>query len=149
MYLGILMVLGLIMFGTWILITTAREKARRSSCMGHLYQIGLGISLYRLDHNEQYPPRLGSWVTNYIDCPKLYICPSSGHKAGSMSNVTEWTDYVFINNLPSNAPPETIIAYCRPENHKNKGGNVLFVDGHVEWFTMAMYANAVKQGRVT
>ena len=148
-YLGILMVLMLVV---WILIPSIcrpKESARKVACMNNLYEIGKCVRLYQLGNNEQYPPDLSSLsTTNYAYASKLFICPSSGHKAGSISNVAEWTDYAFNFNVPSNAPPDSVIGYCRAENHKNEGGNVLFVDGHVEWFTMDMYTNAVKQGRV-
>lgn len=39
-------------------VTLTSEKARRTSCMSNLKQIGLAMRMYSGDHNDQFPSRL-------------------------------------------------------------------------------------------
>ncbi len=38
-----------------------------------------------------------------------------------------------------------MVVYEKPELHKNKGTNVLFLDGHVEWMPMPAFKEAVAE----
>ena len=40
---------------------------------------------------------------------------------------------------------DVVILYERPENHGNKGTNVAFLDGHVEWMDMAKFQDAMEK----
>lgn len=73
--------------------TRARENARRTSCMGNLRQLGLGIMQYTQDYDEYMPLRqitlIGkdgvnttswSWrylVYPYIKSTQIFTCPSN------------------------------------------------------------------------
>ena len=48
--------------------------------------------------------------------------------------LNERTDYIYVTGLSEATPPEQVLVYCPPENHGGRGGNILFCDGHVEWF---------------
>jgi len=36
-------------------LSQAREQARRASCMSNLKQVGLGVAMYSLEYDEEYP----------------------------------------------------------------------------------------------
>lgn len=115
-------------------ISTSRERARRITCSGNLGSTGLGFKMYAGDHDNAYPDRLvdaGRYVANL---PELFVCPSSGNETGSFETVDEWTDYVYISGLGETSSPDTVLMYCPAKNHHGDGGNLLFQDGHVEWF---------------
>ena len=58
-------------------IAAARERARRTSCMSNMRQIGLGMRMYSSDHDEAFPGSLYD-VHKYIyEKAKLLRCPSS------------------------------------------------------------------------
>ena len=88
-------------------LNSAREKARRISCVSNLKQIGLGAKMYAGDFNEKFPctnvlllssgavsgtalagfhngPSMTLLMSqNYNTDYKVYICPSSTANAGS------------------------------------------------------------------
>ena len=37
-------------------LSTAKEKARRTTCVNHLHQIGIGLMMYAQDNGEKMPP---------------------------------------------------------------------------------------------
>jgi len=101
----------------------SREQGRRTSCMNNLKQIGLAIAMYRLDNNEKFPSSLTDLSTNYIDNPKVFVCPSDPTPADGSYTYTD----------PGSNPLSTVsIVEDKADNHTG-GKNVLVVDGHVEW----------------
>ncbi len=61
----------------------AREKARASSCLNNLKQIGLGVVMYRGDWDEAMPFWLSRIYPDYIGAVQVYRCPSDGNKKGA------------------------------------------------------------------
>ncbi len=111
----------------------SKERARRSKCTANLSQIGKALKMCSMDHADRFPATFLE-LTNYVGSfPKLFICPSSDHRVGAMTNVNEWTDYAYVSGLTEADPSDGVSAFCPPENHDGDGGNVLFVDGSVQW----------------
>lgn len=88
---AIIAILAAILFPVF---AQAREKARQTSCLSNLKQIGLGIMMYTQDYDEIYPysqrydpvPQ-HPWGTNwaivtqpYAKSYDIYRCPSDGIK---------------------------------------------------------------------
>ena len=49
-------------------LSSAKEKAKRSTCVNHLHQIGIGLSVYMPDYNERVPGcQLGDNAANNTD----------------------------------------------------------------------------------
>jgi prepilin-type N-terminal cleavage/methylation domain-containing protein len=81
---AIIAILAAILFPVF---AQAREKARQSSCLSNLKQIGLAITLYIADY-EAYPlssspsttvprTRWPDYVSPYVKNEPLFICPSA------------------------------------------------------------------------
>ncbi|OGV70806.1 MAG: hypothetical protein A2283_21870 [Lentisphaerae bacterium RIFOXYA12_FULL_48_11] len=71
-------------------IASAREKARRVSCMNNLAQFGKALIMYSTDNNENFPPNLAGLVSgNYVPV-KLFKCPSDAERqmAGRVEDIT-------------------------------------------------------------
>lgn len=111
-----------------------RERAPRISCANNLKQIGLGIKMYAGDHGKAFPAMLVDTRRYLADQPRLFICPQSGNRPGPIETVDEWTDYVYLSGLTSTSAQDKVIVFCSSKNHDWDGGNILFRDGHVEWF---------------
>lgn len=70
----------------------ARENARKSSCLNNLKQIGLGLSQYTQDYDEQFSAasmtpasvttQIYSWqnlLMPYVKSIQLFVCPSNSN----------------------------------------------------------------------
>lgn len=141
-------------------IAAARERARRANCTNNLSQIGKGMKMYSMDHNEAFPSNFYGSMTEYADNPKLYLCPSEQTRktpAGSVSGMTEekYCSYNLIKGLTEGSP-STYMHVCDKNganefftastngwggNHQNKGSIALYVDGSVEWVAGTMNTN--------
>jgi prepilin-type processing-associated H-X9-DG protein len=127
----------------------AREKARTTTCMSHLKQVGMAVSMYAQDYDERLPrrenwcdglrPYVGSAQAGAL--PPAFQCPSLPNQAAQAYN--GWLGAVPLNRIPS--PAVTIAAFDGPGGWNRAGGpelavprhgrgvNSLFVDGHVKW----------------
>jgi len=62
-------------------LAAAREKARASSCLSNLHQIGIAVQLYAQDADEKTPPDGGSFSGIIRDCApfikttSVFTCP--------------------------------------------------------------------------
>ena len=95
---AIIAILAAILFPVF---ARAREKARQTSCLSNVKQIGLGLLMYLQDYDESFPPSY-QWVTYGSDWPlrkwaptvlpyiknsQIFVCPSDqpGGDAGNDS----------------------------------------------------------------
>ena len=105
-------------------LSSARERARRSTCVSNLKQIGLGIAMYSGRYNDVVPwdgaHNLATCFTSFgllnndvID-PGIFVCPSDIAKpatfyplgSGSYINVS----YMLIVGLSWGVTPDSIVA---------------------------------------
>lgn len=65
-------------------LSNARAKARETTCISQLSQIGKAVHMYMDDHAERRPPRLDSLWPRYVSDQQLFVCPSDNwlHKGG-------------------------------------------------------------------
>jgi len=86
---AIIAILAAILFPVF---ARAREKARQTSCLSNVKQLGLGIMMYCQDYDETYPGYYPPWpvipspvgsgcswwegVYPYVKNYQLYVCPS-------------------------------------------------------------------------
>ncbi|MFC1499080.1 hypothetical protein ACFLS1_11515 [Verrucomicrobiota bacterium] len=120
----------------------AKRKAPRAPCAANLSSIGRVMAVYALDHNENFPTNFRSLVTNYVNHPKLFVCPKAKAQAGSISNVDKWTSYTLITNA---SDASDIWAFCTPNHHKGKGCNILHLDGSVWWVKTDEFEKLLKE----
>ena len=119
---AIIAILAAILFPVF---ARAREKARQTSCLSNLKQIGLGCMMYTQDYDETYPPGLvGSpgagqgpvtqspYFTDnkttaditypYVKNVQIYRCPSSPSTSGYSGN------YGFNRRICPDTRSETV-----------------------------------------
>ncbi len=84
---AIIAILAAILFPVF---ARAREKARQTSCLSNVKQIGLGILMYAQDYDERLPGtyqkdgQAGDWplhkwaasVVPYVKNSQIFVCPS-------------------------------------------------------------------------
>ena len=125
-------------------LSKAREKARAISCTNNMKQIGLAMSMYLGDYNDNYMLMSNNWLSPYwneqltpyipkrdtSNYPVQNYCPSvsSHHHMGDMGN-----NQKLIPNYTSGSYPHTsAVRIQRPSGiavvvesyEKNSAGNV-------------------------
>jgi prepilin-type processing-associated H-X9-DG protein len=112
-------------------IFAARAATKRTICLSNLNGMGKACELYRIEHDDQYPPDLQALIKDGND-PRLFECPCSSLKGPS-----------YFYRPPTAADdPSAMIAcdyYC---NHSDIH-NVLFSDGHVQMMKNQRFAEAL------
>jgi prepilin-type processing-associated H-X9-DG protein len=126
-------------------VLPAIERAAHANdcirCLSNLSQIGKACYMYSEEHGGAFPTAF-SEITNQVDgCSRLFICKCSGNVPGPLSLVDQWSDYVLVTNISANSANAQILAYCKPENHRSVGANILYVDCSVEWSSRANFSN--------
>ena len=125
-------------------LNRARETANRVKCASNMRQIGQALMLYANQNHGVYPPKLEDLITAQLLDGQSFVCPSSDDTVAPGSGNAQATNlsagghlsYVYIGQkLSPSAPADQVLVYELPSNHNNDGGNFLFADGHVEFFT--------------
>ncbi|MFH1631676.1 MAG: DUF1559 domain-containing protein [bacterium] len=110
---AIIAILAAILFPVF---AKAREKARQTSCLSNLKQIGLGAMMYAQDYDETMPITQGyipaatlianqvEWIFTiqpYIKNKQIYVCPSRTTNAiyGGGTSDTTWGGCSYSYNL--------------------------------------------------
>jgi len=107
-------------------ITCRPHKSRRSECCNNLSQIGKCMKMYSMDHDDRFPDSFDDLSPEYIQQAKLVLCPESGTDEDRHS-------YILVSGLSETNSPNSVHAYCPTGSHGGKGGNILFLDGSIEW----------------
>lgn len=146
-------------------LALAREKARRAACLNNLKQIGLGFKLYAGDNKEAYPNTLTN-LAIYVgsNSVQIFRCPSATPNLNTPASVTAmdgtWCCYKMRSGMSESDSPSAVLGCDKGAtneyiaagtissgsdeysfNHKGEGGNVLYVDGHVEWLKAGTVSN--------
>jgi prepilin-type processing-associated H-X9-DG protein len=124
-------------------VVQTRQKAKGAVSMSNLRGIGMACMMYAVDHNGRFPPDLIKLVEGGMATSRMFYSPTSGRKPvlDEKGKPIGPLDYVYLGAdvvLDKIAEPQRVIlAYERPEINGNRGTNVLYVDGHVAWVSMA------------
>ena len=105
---AIIAILAAILFPVF---AKAREKARQTSCLSNLRQLGTAMSMYAQDYDEKFGYLWWEWhivYEPYIKNGQILGCPSSGHAQPVARDFTGyWIDssprYPIQGNVYSNA----------------------------------------------
>lgn len=141
----------------------ARESARRTQCASNLKQVGMALTMYANDNSEAFPTAtastngmesLGQLFNAYITDRKIFRCPSDSGvteannlaltagtaTAANTAFTTARCSYGYDDRHTSGDDPGAALAAdakgagtTLSDNHGQKGQNVLYLDGHVEW----------------
>jgi len=155
----LLVVMAIIAFLAAILLpalSSARERAARTTCMNNLKQFSIAYHMYAEDYYEQFPgneqglydaddnPKTPSVYPNYIKDEKIFWCPSNSHSLPPTTiDGNTWNNsYAFVFGLTvanDCSKPVPVISdkgvYEKSKDYGNhKGGmNTLYLEGNVIW----------------
>ena len=121
----------------WYAQVAHRGRAPAASDIGNLKQIGLGMMMYSMDHDDKFPDDLGE-IWPYINDGKVFVSPAG--KTPPPANAAEVRagrcDYLYFGKGKKEAeiqkPTQTPLACTKPGLLK-EGVNVLYCDGHAAW----------------
>ncbi len=105
------------------------EPPQRATSSANLRGIGQAVYIYANYNSGAFPLNLDMLVNEGMCVPDQLISPSSGH-------VPPACDYFYVYYaalLDSEREPDWILAYSDPAHHAGEGGNILYIDGHVEF----------------
>jgi len=146
--LAVISVLALVLaFCGAAFIEGASTRLRRLECLSNLHAIHLSIAMYAERYNGALPESLQQLIdSGFLTSTRALVCPGAGTSAGPKTNVSEWTDYFYVNwqqYYGTNAVPDSYpLMYDKSlSNHKGQGVNVGLVDGSVRWDPKAVWLN--------
>lgn len=109
-------------------LSRARELSKRTVCSANLRGIGQAMYIYANDNRDRFPPDFKTLLDENSVTEKQFVCPSSDEAPGDLNAC-----YEYIPGQTSNSHFQNVVMYEKQGCHQNEGGNVLFLDGHVEF----------------
>lgn len=117
--------------GVTVSISRHLVSNRRSACIGHLYQLGMVLRMYALEHEGIYPDQWAAVVDSMHETDlRLFLAPWNHRTPGEKATVDSWAHCTLVSGRSISDPSNTVLAFGACETD---GGCVLFVDGHVGW----------------
>jgi prepilin-type processing-associated H-X9-DG protein len=148
-YLELLIVVGIVALLVSILLPSLnrdRYSSNRVKCSSNLRQIGQALLLYSVDHGGRYPDSFDELLVAMNDpgfeqvfcCPDTNDTPAAGPTTQAVAaNLTAGghLSYVYAGRgwTSTTATADVVLAYEPLSNHGD-GINILWGDGHVEFF---------------
>ncbi len=125
---SIIAILAAILFPVF---ARAREKARQTTCVQNLLNVGMALRQYSVEYHGHFPPDdndlsplyfqyLPEWRS--LDCPT--IVRDFDGEAG---------DYCYRGGYQDDDRGDLMLMADRVAAPHNGGNNVLFLDGHAKW----------------
>lgn len=122
----------------------ASERGNRVKCSSNLRQIGLGFQMYANDNQGQLPPDLMTILATQELTSAVFNCPSSSDVPAAGATPQQMLQdfqnpgrYSYVHagftGTALTATADHVLAYEHAANHDNRGMNVLYGDGHVQW----------------
>jgi prepilin-type processing-associated H-X9-DG protein len=121
-----------------------RAMSNRVRCASNLRQIGQAIQMYANENNHQFPPDLKAVLATQDVTPDVFVCPESNDTAATgPTTQAVLADFAipghcsyqyFGAGMRDTDDPRIVVASESLGDHAGAGANVLFIDGHVEFF---------------
>ena len=151
---GLMVFVSIGFLGALILPGVARARAHgvvqkgnvpASSCVNNVKQMGLGIRLYSVDHQDTFPAA-ATWcddIQSSLDSPKAFVC-STDHSGQRCS-------YAFNGRLgglkESTINPKTVLVFECKGGWNVSGGPADMITRHGGTYTVGFVDGSVKQVR--
>ncbi len=123
-------------------IGVAREKSRQTSCLSNVKQLGLAFIMYAGDHSDYLPPaeRWQEATLPYVRNAEIYKCPTDESGSKCSYAMPRSLSGAKLSDIPD-AEKQPLVYDATPDGafakRHNEGGNVCFADGHAKWVRQA------------
>jgi len=127
-----------------------KERIGRSICSSNLNALWPSLKQYALDNGGNFPKPDGARGLGDLSA-KDYVnhdilCPAVKNQVIFGTISTPFTNYEYRGGLSLSTSPDEPLMWDKPGNHKG-GGNVLFLDGHVEFRSQEWITEHVKAAK--
>ena len=135
-------------------LSSARERARRISCLSNLRQLGLGLTMYSDSWEENYPPESSHQKTHddmdllypgYVDNIAVFKCLSDPYVPDPIEDDSSFGYNGGVRNISSNLMLAADDGAGFPtipgsglSNHE-QGGNMVYSDVHAVWLNASQW----------
>ena len=130
-------------------LNRTRSHPAHLRCSSNLRQIGQGIQMYANENKGVFPDDFAALILTQDITSEVFVCYRTNDSRAEgpttqavAANLTAGghLSYVYVGKgLTMNSPANAVVAYEPLSNHGD-GMNVLFADGHVQWWTPAQGA---------
>ena len=136
-------------------LNRAREQANRVKSASNLRQIGMGAIMYANNHNQKFPPDLGTMAQEEDLAASVFKNPRVPDRSppppANPKSLSKWinqnSDYVWVGaGKDATAGADVPLAYEKPEQNA-EGVNILYADGHVEFVVMPEARQQIQKAR--
>ena len=123
-------------------LNQARERAKATSCLNNLKQIGLALNAYAGDYNGMLPAGKGEinkvayfWSNamcdgNYLPVSNVFVCPSFPNNKTFKNDATAFNTYGLNRDIDQTEPDENVIIYNKLDKiRKNKSFSQIWLAG--------------------
>lgn len=111
------------------IIKFSNERMDKVQCANNLREIGLAMYIYAREHDGRFPPSIEKlYEENYLGDRRTVDCPAS-----STQGAPDAPDYIYTPGLSARDRSDLVLVRDSKGNHAKGGGNVLYVDGTVDW----------------
>ena len=119
---AIIAILAAILFPVF---AKAREKARQSSCLSNLKQLGLGMISYAQDYDEMFPAIGGAPLFTDAALGSFNLRADGTNQHGWATRILPYVKNGQVFRCPSNTYLNCGINYALPYNAMNSSGTVV------------------------
>ncbi|MCK4905420.1 hypothetical protein KAS42_04175 [bacterium] len=133
-------------------LSKARDVAGQAVSASNMKQIGIALQMHANDYDDEFPPTLQHLYPQYINTSSVFWCPTDKDSSPTDINNNEVDgrnsariSYQYNSGHSISESPSIPLVWDNGcggslDNHK-KGGNVLYLDGHVEWVPCEEWEN--------
>jgi len=93
---AVIAVLAALLFAVF---SSTREKARQTTCVSNLKQLGAALQLYTDDYDTEFP--LSCWgggIQAYVKNTQVYVCPDDGNRNRAYKGATLYVNSYALNS---------------------------------------------------
>ncbi|HEY3299064.1 MAG TPA: hypothetical protein VGK34_10465 [Armatimonadota bacterium] len=123
--------------------------ADQAACAHSLKRLMISLQMYSQDYDGHYPPK-GTWVRAvlpYVDTLNVFMCPAGENlprfrsRKNKHVSIDSYVSYWYTpppttENDATTIPVSGDIVYSNLVGNHDLGGNIVFQDCHVKWYTM-------------
>ena len=99
------------------------ERVRRIRDLANLQQIGQACEKFARDNAGHFPEDWSQLDAYVAGNSNLFVRSENRHTVGSMTNVMDWTDYVYAHRVTTASPRRSVVAFLPPGSYPKNNGH--------------------------